>query len=927
MTDSSKATTTQRRIIGLMLYGAGDPTCRALWRGVETVAREQDVNLISFRAEPLSIPEAYLDQANVLYELADAARLDGLVIWGGVLAHYVPREEVLRLLERRYAGLPLVNVSSQLPDMPNVIIDNYQGTYDAVAHLLDVHGYRRIAFVRGPEGHVEAEARYRGYREALAEHGVELDPALVAPGDFAEGTGRVALHTLLDERDVSFEAVVTANDQLALDVIAGLRARALDVPRDVAVIGFDNRPEVRFVTPPLTSVDQPWMEMGRQAAELLLRRLAGEEALPAVIKVPPRLLVRQSCGCTPRSVQRLSTPTLPDFAADRAAAAPLELTEAVAERALDAMAAGTVPEERLTPLLAALVADVNAPGSDRFLNRLEEALYVDAERNGEVEGWHDVISAMRQTLSGAFETAQAWAQAETLWQQARVMIGEWAARIQADRRFADAHRRASWSQIGQQLSVSLGIADLLDRITAALTRLEIPRCYLSLYERPAAPATWARLMLAYDHGQRRLSAETRFRSRQLLPSDLLPDERFSLHVEPLYFREHQLGFALFEAEPERGEVYGVLQQDISGALYGSRLLERTEQRAARIQTAAEVAQVASSMLNTGALIERVVELARARFGLYYVGLFLVDDAGEWAELRAGTGEAGQEMVDREHTLRVGGDSMIGQCVANREARVALDVGEEAVRFDNPLLPETRSEMALPLISRGEVIGALTVQSAMVGAFSQEDITVFQTMASQVAAAIENARLLEQTRSALAEMATTQRRYIQQAWEEYLQAPQALSYTLARSEDIVMDEALDAAMEQAVRRAEVVVLDREGSDGADAGQVLVVPALVQGQPIGAVVLKGPARGWTAEEIAMARLLTERMALTAENLRLFEETQRVATRERLVGEVMTQVRERLDVEAVLRTAADQIYEALELEEVTVRLADPDEIVRQE
>jgi len=142
-------------------------------------------------------------------------------------------------------------------------------------------------------------------------------------------------------------------------------------------------------------------------------------------------------------------------------------------------------------------------------------------------------------------------------------------------------------------------------------------------------------------------------------------------------------------------------------------------------------------------VRQTVDLIHDRFDFYYVGLFLLDEAKRWAVLRAGTGEPGRQMLEAGHRFHVGGESMVGWCTANVQARIALDVGEEAVRFDNPLLPETRSEMALPLISRGQVIGALTVQSAEAAAFSEEDIAMLQTMADQVANAIENTRLFEE----------------------------------------------------------------------------------------------------------------------------------------------------------------------------------------
>ncbi len=188
-----------------------------------------------------------------------------------------------------------------------------------------------------------------------------------------------------------------------------------------------------------------------------------------------------------------------------------------------------------------------------------------------------------------------------------------------------------------------------------------------------------------------------------------------------------------------------------------RLMADLEDRALQLQTAAEVARAASSILDPEELIQRVVDLARERFDLYYAGLFLVDRTGEWtgepdrwAVLQAGTGEAGRQMMAAEHKLEIGGDSMIGWCVAYNRARIALDVGEEAVRFDNPFLPETRSEMALPLISRGEAIGAMTIQSTQPAAFDEQDIVILQTMSDQLANAIENARLFKERERRVAE---------------------------------------------------------------------------------------------------------------------------------------------------------------------------------
>jgi signal transduction histidine kinase len=170
------------------------------------------------------------------------------------------------------------------------------------------------------------------------------------------------------------------------------------------------------------------------------------------------------------------------------------------------------------------------------------------------------------------------------------------------------------------------------------------------------------------------------------------------------------------------------------------LVKGMTKRTVQLQTAADVARAATSILYINELLSNVAELIRDHFEYYYVGIFLMDELNKWAVLRAATGEIGKRMIEAGHRLKAEDSSMIGWCITHQEARIALDVGEDAIRFVNPNLPLTRSEIALPLITHGEVIGALTIQSEHAAAFSQVDITALQAMADLVANAIENARM-------------------------------------------------------------------------------------------------------------------------------------------------------------------------------------------
>jgi GAF domain-containing protein len=349
-----------------------------------------------------------------------------------------------------------------------------------------------------------------------------------------------------------------------------------------------------------------------------------------------------------------------------------------------------------------------------------------------------------------------------------------------------------------------------------------------------------------------------------------------------------------------------LQQTLAG------LEQRTadlQHRSAYLQASAEVSHAATSILDADQLIRQVVELIRGRFDLYYVGLFMVD--GKWAVLRAGTDEAGRVMLARGHRIRVG-EGVIGWSIANARARVALEAGEDAVRLATAELPETRSEAAIPMRSRGQVLGAITVQHTQPGAFDQDTIVVLQTLADQVAVALDNARLFAESQATLEAERRAYGELSRQVWSELLRAQSNLGVLRDERGISPAGDGWRAEMETALRTGQT-------TRGEDDARSLAMPIKVRGQVIGVVDARKPqdTGEWTQEQVGLLETLTEQLSLALENARLYQDTQRRATRERLTGEVTARMRESLDVEAVLNTAVREIGQALGLAALDVRL----------
>jgi len=325
------------------------------------------------------------------------------------------------------------------------------------------------------------------------------------------------------------------------------------------------------------------------------------------------------------------------------------------------------------------------------------------------------------------------------------------------------------------------------------------------------------------------------------------------------------GGHLEERVPERGveeirflartfnDMAAELQQLYAGLerLVAQRTAELAR-RTAQLEAASYVARRAAEIRDLDTLLDETVRLISDRFGFYHAGIFLVDEAREYAVLRAASSEGGQRMLARGHRLAVGEVGIVGYVAGTGKPRIALDVGEDAVFFSNPDLPHTRSEMALPLKVGERVIGVLDVQSEEPAAFTEEDVSVLQTLADQVALAIENARLLQETQDRLREVEALTGQAVRAGWQQMASARPGLGYIYDGVE---------------VRPKEQASLPEETALG------LTLPLqLTGGEMVGRVVLAFSDRSPADEEVALARAVAEQAALALESARLFQETRR-------------------------------------------------------
>jgi GAF domain-containing protein len=327
--------------------------------------------------------------------------------------------------------------------------------------------------------------------------------------------------------------------------------------------------------------------------------------------------------------------------------------------------------------------------------------------------------------------------------------------------------------------------------------------------------------------------------------------------------------------------------------------KQIQRRAAQLEALAQVMQTITSVRDLQELLPRIATVISDRFGFYHVGVFLLDEANDYAMLSATNSEGGRRMLERKHRLRVGAEGIVGHVTGTGEPRVALDVGKDPVYFNNPDLPETHSEMALPLRSEERIVGALDVQSKETAAFTEDDIQMLSLLANQVSLAIENARLFDETRIALAEAEAISRQFTREAWGRLPVEHNLVGYRYTITGASPLSEPVDLAE---------VYKGNSQNKSLETSQILV-PIELRGEKIGTLVVQAPSTdGLNSDQLDLIKAVAERVALSAENARLFEETTRRAERERLVSDITSKVRSLNDPQAMIHTAAEELRKAL-------------------
>ncbi|MBN1411226.1 MAG: substrate-binding domain-containing protein [Spirochaetales bacterium] len=556
--------------IGILIDTLDSDYQTAISNSILSAGTHLGINLLFFIGGRLKSPDEYEAQRNNLYNFVTQNNCDGLIIVAPCLKTFLNDKEFVEFI-KRFSNIPMVAIGLETKNIHSILTDN-SGLEELMNHFIHEHGKKHFAFVKGPESHFDAQERFNIFKKALKLNGVHLDHNLIVQGNFAYQSGEDAVRTLLDERKARVDAVIAANDYMALGVVSGLISRKIKVPWKIGVSGFDDIFISQFASPPLTSVSQPYDEIGRLAVESCLDIIRGKDVpLKQVLKTKP--VIRESCGCFSERVKMFFALTESKNSKPVSPAKKEGKTE-VCSRLHEFLRAKNLNldiDDGVCELLyGAFLSDIENNEGLEFLRAINEILNT-SYAGGFYQSFTSFLAYMRRNMLDLFNEIDVLHRAENLWLQALVLTNE---KIEQQANMDSSREiniKANLASFFDALMVNKqSISESLEIFAKVLCEIGFNNCYITLFnEENSNRFEESRLIFALENGKTVFKNEKgiTFKTRELLPKQYSMRENPSaLVMDFINFSTQPVGCILFEMKPSFGYTYVELRRQIGNSL-------------------------------------------------------------------------------------------------------------------------------------------------------------------------------------------------------------------------------------------------------------------------------------------------------------------------------------------------------------------------
>lgn len=608
-----------------------DATGTNMWRGIVNTCKENNMPVITFRGPVLN-----KGAGSIIYYLIQDDIFSGLISW----ASSEISDDMLHFYDK-FKKTQLICLTFKVPGKPVIYADCRTGMLELMSHLIEKHGLKKIAFIRGPVNHTYAKERYEAYREALEKHNISVNEDLISePGAWNIEAGQKGVQAFLDRglklgKSGDIQAIVCVGDNVAIGAQEFVLSKGISVPDDIVICGFNGTEDASCCNPPITTVEMPFSGLGEKAGEMIVNVLHGKQ-IPQEFHYETSLKLGESCGCKSENVMMAASSLAEEKSEDvkksffKKQKNVIKRTESdvasefsnpeVAKHAVDSIlesvlkCRGINPKIEnffrgtIKPLLDSYASSVmksdtqNAEFVYDFKNALNEFLKLSSD----FSFWQHFISVLNKETEKAVYNSNFEKIAENLLQQARVLVHEYDVRGQKQKLLISSRYEADLRATSKQLLACYDVSGLMDILQSNLEKLKIPGVYVVLYENCEftlqnlkAPEK-SRLIMAVRDGERISLPEDGvvFNTKDIIPDQYLPAKSFySLVTESLHFQDSYIGYIVFQEGPEAGAPYTALRDQLSSSLYGAILLkdrnERKEAVEKAMQTMSEKADVVS----------------------------------------------------------------------------------------------------------------------------------------------------------------------------------------------------------------------------------------------------------------------------------------------------------------------------------------------
>ncbi|MCL1883595.1 MAG: GGDEF domain-containing protein [Defluviitaleaceae bacterium] len=540
-----------------VLLSTMENTCQhEIWDGIVEYAQLYDIHLTAFIGTYQTTNYNFASHLETCFDMISKNSLDGIIIFAGFIAQIIGAENFEKYIARIPKNIPIVSVSFSMPGVQSVLADNETGIFSAVEHLIKVHGKKKIAFVKGPDGHSEAEERFDGYKKALAANEIEFDEQYVLPGDFSQESGHAAVVELFNNRKLSADAIVSSDDETAIGVLNQLKYYNISVPKDIAVTGFDDDRNSAMFIPSISTSRQNFYKIGMVSAETLCKKIAGTP-VEDVQYVESVFVARQSCGCLEKEFTRAEQ-------------------KSNLEASFISLFRHVVPREKIKEWTNTLVEKMKEEpfNQEEFLQAFDEILMSFNTFSKEFFMWHEAINILATWLKSSPVLASLIF--------AKSLVNEIHHKEQRVKEFAQNDSRMLLRRVTSTLVLIFETSMLAETLHELLPELSLNTALIGLYKNPIKSSDSSAnreidVLIGFDGEQK---FNMRYNQNPILFSDYSTITDFNFERErrtfffiPLFFKDEEVGVMLLPYDPKiQIDAYETLRVNIAAAAKGAELL-------------------------------------------------------------------------------------------------------------------------------------------------------------------------------------------------------------------------------------------------------------------------------------------------------------------------------------------------------------------